>query len=85
MGVVMTRELRLQEKLESVRRDKVFELNKLTRTGLKQKYSREQILTETTFVSDIRQWQINRATKGATALEEAGKPYRFKKGGNHAS
>ena len=66
-------------------RDRVFELNKITRTGLRQKYLREQILAETTFVGDIRQWQLKRAEKGAMALEEAGKPYRFKKGDNRAS
>lgn len=66
-------------------RDRVFELNKATRTGLKQKYTREQILTETTFVSDIRQWQLKRAEKGAIALEEAGKPYRWQKGAKGAS
>jgi len=62
-------------------RDKVFELNKITRTGLRQKYPREQVLAETTFVGDIRQWQLKRAEKGAIALEKAGKPYRFKKKG----
>lgn len=66
-------------------RDRLFEINKITRTGLKQKYPREQILTESTFVKDIHQWQINRAKKGATALMEAGKPFRFKKGENRAS
>ena len=66
-------------------RDRVFELNKITRTGLRQKYPRKQILSETIFVGDIRQWQLKRAEKGAIALEEAGKPYRFKKGGNRAS
>ncbi len=66
-------------------RDKIFELNKITRTGLRQKYSREQILGETTFVSDIRQWQLKRAEKGAIALEEAGKPYRWRKGVKGAS
>lgn len=66
-------------------RDRVFELNKVTRSGLKQKYPREQILAETTFIEDVRQWQLKRAEKGAIALEEAGKPYRFKKGENHAS
>ena len=60
-------------------RDRIFELNKVTRTGLKQKYPREQVLAETTFVGDIRQWQLKRAEKGAIALEEAGKPYRFKR------
>ncbi len=63
-------------------RDRVFELNSITRTGLKQKYPREQILAETTFVGDIRQWQLKRAEKGAIALEEAGKPFRFKRGSN---
>lgn len=66
-------------------RDRVFEVNKTTRTGLKQKYPREQVLAETTFVSDIRQWQLKRAEKGAIALEETGKPFRFKKGENRAS
>ena len=66
-------------------RDTVFELNSITRSGLKQKYPREQILAETTFVSDIRQWQLKRAEKGAIALEEAGKPYRWQKGGQSAS
>ena len=66
-------------------RDRVFELNKVTRAGLRQKYSREQILAETTFISDVHQWQLKRAEKGAIALEEAGKPYRFKKGENRAS
>jgi len=65
-------------------RDRVFGLNSVTRTGLKQKYPREQILSETTFVGDIRQWQLKRAEMGAIALEEAGKPFRFKKGENHA-
>ncbi len=65
-------------------RDRVFELNSITRTGLKQKYLREQILTETNFIDDVRQWQLKRAEKGALALEEAGKPYRFKKGENRA-
>ena len=65
-------------------RDKVFEFNKKTRTGLKQKYPRERILAETTFVGDIRQWQLKRAEKGARALEEAGKPYRFQKGMKNA-
>ena len=66
-------------------RDRVFEFNEVTRTGLKQKYPREQILAETTFVSDIRQWQLKRAEKGAIALEEAGKPYRWQKGVKGAS
>jgi len=60
-------------------RDKVFELNSITRTGLKQKYPREQILADTAFISDVHQWQLKRAEKGAIALEEAGKPFRFKR------
>lgn len=66
-------------------RDRVFELNKITRTGLRQKYTREQILAETTFISDVRQWQLKRAEKGAIALEEAGKPYRWQRGVKGAS
>ncbi|KKM64735.1 hypothetical protein LCGC14_1498380 [marine sediment metagenome] len=65
-------------------RDKIFHYNQKTRTNLVQKYPREVILSETQFV-DIRAWQLKRAEKGAIALEEAGKPYRFKKGVNHAS
>lgn len=61
-------------------RDRVFELNSITRTGLKQKYPRGQVLAETTFVGDIRKWQLKRAERGAIALEEAGKPYRWQKG-----
>lgn len=60
-------------------RDRVFELNSITRTGLKQKYPREQVLADTTFISDVRRWQLKRAEKGAIALEEAGKPFRFKR------
>ena len=65
-------------------RDKIFHYNQRTRTNLVQKYPREIILSETQFV-DIREWQLKRAEKGAIALEEAGKPYRFKKGGRNAS
>lgn len=65
-------------------RDKVFAFNCLTRSNLKQKYSRDKILNETQFV-DIRDWQIKRAKHGAEALEEAGKPYRWQKGGKGAS
>lgn len=65
-------------------RDKVFAFNSLTRSNLKQKYSKENILAETQFV-DIRAWQIRRAEHGAKALEEAGKPYRWQKGVKGAS
>lgn len=65
-------------------RDKVFALNSLTRSNLRQKYSRESILSETQFV-DIREWQLKRAKHGAVALEEAGKPYRWQKGVKGAS
>jgi hypothetical protein len=61
-------------------RDKVFNLNQLTRTALRQKYSRAQILNESTFVGDVREWQLKRGQKGLKAMIEKGKPFRFKKG-----
>lgn len=62
-------------------RDKIFKLNQKTRSNLIQKYPREIILSQTQFV-DIKKWQLKRSEHGAEALEEAGKPYRFKKGEN---
>ncbi len=66
-------------------RDGVFELNKLKRTGLKQKYPRDQILAETNFIKDINQWQLKRGEKGLRAMIEKGKSFRFKKGNNCAA
>lgn len=64
-------------------RDKIHSLNTETRSNISLKYPKAVILAEHTFVN-IRQWQLKRAEHGAKALEEAGKPYRFKKGENHA-
>ena len=41
-------------------RDKAFRANGITRSGLKQKYSWLQIMTETNFVTDIEAWKKNR-------------------------
>ena len=60
-------------------RDRVFELNSITRTGLKQKYPREQILADTTFIGDVHQWQLERGEKGLQSMIEKGKPFRFKR------
>lgn len=65
-------------------RDQVFFCNEATRTNLKQKYPKAQILAETDFVNNMRTWQLARCEKGTLALIEAGKPYRFKKGERHA-
>lgn len=65
-------------------RDRIHQLNTLTRSNIQQKYSKDDILAEHSFVN-IREWQLARATQGAKALEEAGKPYRFMKGESRAS
>ena len=39
-------------------RDRLFEANKITRNGLTQKYSRDKILSETTFIEDIEAWKL---------------------------
>lgn len=62
-------------------RDKIFRYNQITRTNLRQKYPREVVLGETTFVN-LEEWQERRNTPGAKALVEAGIPFRFKKGEN---
>lgn len=48
-------------------RDKVFRLNCLNRTNLKQKYPKKIILKENKFV-DRRKWIINRSKEGTKAL-----------------
>jgi len=62
-------------------RDRVFELNKITRTGLKQKYPRDQILAETNFIGNLKEWHRERTKKQVQILLERGKPFRFKKKG----
>jgi len=41
-------------------RDKAFHANRITRSGLKQKYRWIEIVTETNFVSDLDEWKENR-------------------------
>lgn len=65
-------------------RDRIFHYNQNTRSNLVQKYPKEAVLKETTFVN-LREWKEQRSAPGAKALIEAGKPYRFKKGERRAS
>ena len=60
-------------------RDKIFTLNTATRTGIKQKYTREQILAETNFVDDLHQWQLNRCRNGEALCKYAQKRKRPRK------